>query len=215
LQKNGTLISKGTIENYKAALNNLILFNIYSKKEWEFTVNYKPNKSNFENEKRNYNNFYLQFTNFLYRKGCVDNYVGMHIKILRTFFIYQIHSKGYQMGIFYKNFYTRKEEIPVIVLNQVQLKYLIHDKVFESTLPKHIKQSKDIFVVGCTIGLRFSDLMNLRNRHFEKNNDAVYIVTKSNNTNTYTRIKLPIYVLDILDKYKGKQNYSWQELSLL
>ena len=63
------------------------------------------------------------------------------------------------MGLFYKDFYARKEEIPIIVLNQEQLKFLIQNKEFEDSLPESIKITKDIFVVGSTIGLRFSDLM--------------------------------------------------------
>ena len=214
LQKNGALISKGTIDNYKSILSNLIRFEEHQKKKWVFNVNYKPSKANFEKEKQHYKNFYQQFTNFLYTNGCHDTYVGFNMKILRTFFIYMVDSKGYQMGLFYKIFYTIKEEIPVIVINQQQLKFLIHNKEFENKLPVHLKQSKDIFVVGCSIGLRFSDLMALRKINLEKTKDAVYIVTKSLKTNTYTRIKIPEYVLKIINHYCRFQKTLLPNISL-
>ena len=60
LQKNGALISKGTIDNYKSILSNLIRFEEHQKKKWVFNVNYKPSKANFEKEKQHYKNFYQQ-----------------------------------------------------------------------------------------------------------------------------------------------------------
>src|SRR5688572_26999776 len=121
LQKNGSVISKATTHNYQAVLTNLKRFSESGEKEWLFNIRYRHSKANFEKEKRYYKNFYLQYTNFLYSKGCIDNYVGMQIQIIKTFFCYMITSKGHEMGTFYKDFYTRKEEIPVIVVNQEQL----------------------------------------------------------------------------------------------
>ncbi len=214
LQKNGAVISKSTIHNYQAVAINLGRFVEISNKEWLFTIKYKHSKTNFEKEKRHYKNFYLSYTNYLYSNGCVDNYVGMHTQILKTFFAYMISAKGYEMGNFYKEFYVRKEEIPIIVVSQDQLKFLINDTEFENSLPLNIKLVKDIFVVGCSIGLRFSDLMALRPLNLEKNMGSVYIVTKSKKTNTYTRIKVPDYVLKIIDQYKGKQKTLLPNLSL-
>jgi integrase len=205
LQKNGAVIGASTICQYKALLTNLKAFEMTSKRQWLFTTQYKHSKTAFNKEKKHYKSFYLNFTNFLYAKGCIDNYVGHQIKHIKTLFNYLIHSKGYEMGIFYKEFYARKEEIPVIVLNQEQLRFLIKDKAFENSLPDNLKISKDIFVVGCSTGLRYSDLINLQQRNIETFNGNTYIINKSIKTNTFTRIKLPEYVLDILKKYNNKQ----------
>ncbi len=214
LQKNGSLLSQSSISNYKAVLLNITRFIEYSKKDWLFNVKYKHSKSNFEKEKRHYKNFYIKFTEFLYSKGCLDNYVGMQIKIIRTFFLYLINSKGYEMGMFYRDFYARKEEIPIIVISQEQLSFLISDKEFEAKLPETLKVVKDIFVVGCSIGLRYSDLIALRPLNLEKTNSNVYIINKSQKTDTYTRIKIPDYVLQILNKYKNRQKTLLPKLSL-
>ena len=214
LQKNGTVIKPATLKHYKATLSNLKKFEIHSQKQWVFNSQYKHTKANFLKEKTYYKKFYDGFTSFFYNKGCVDNTVAVNIKNLRTCFGYLINSKGYEMGNFYKDFYARREEIPVIVLNQEQLKSMINNKEFENSLSPKDKIVKDIFVVGCSIGLRFSDLMSLRPLNLERTKDAVYIVTKSQKTNTYTRIKLPDYVIKILELYKGKQKTLLPELSL-
>lgn len=215
LQKNGALISKSTLTNYKSILKNLKKFEIHSKKEWLFNIRYRASKTNFIKEKRHYKNFYLKYTAFLYSKGCTDNYVGCHIKILRSFFIYLSTSKGYEMGLFYKEFYARKEDIPIIVVNQEQLKFLIHDKEFDKNLTPNLKNVKDIFVVGSTIGLRFSDLIALKPLNLEKTITGTYIINKSKKTNTFTRIKIPEYVDNILKQYRGKQKTLLPTISLV
>ncbi|MDI1234543.1 MAG: tyrosine-type recombinase/integrase [bacterium] len=214
LQKNGKLVAISTLKNYQALLVNLVEFSVLKEEDLQVNIAFKYSKRTFEVEKRKYNKFYKQFTDFLYKKNCTDNYVGMLIKNLKSFFIYLNQSKGYQTGDFYKNFYARREEIPIIVLSQEQLQFLINDKSFHEALLPHLKVTKDIFVIGCTIGLRFSDLITLRSRNVEVIGDKTYIVTKSKKTETATRIKIPEYVTSILKKHKGKQTTLLPSISL-
>ncbi len=58
----------------------------------------------------------------------------------------------------------------IITLTPEQLQFLIHDKLFEQALPDYLQKTKDIFVFGCTVALRVSDLMQLKPRNFEKTN---------------------------------------------
>ena len=169
---------------------------------FQVNLKYKQGKRTFDIERRKYRKFYKDFTSFLFAKGCTDNYVGMMIKQLRSFFIYLNQSKGYNTGTFYKEFYVRREEIPVIVLSMSRLQFLIGDSEFSQSLPKHLESTKDTFVFGCTVGLRFSDIMSLKNKNMHKENGNVYILTRSIKTGTQTRIKLPDYAISILKKYK-------------
>src|SRR5690606_6119168 len=95
-----------------------------------------------------------------------------------------------------------------------QLQFFINDYNFDQSLPDHLKKTKDVFVLGCTIGLRFSDLMNLKLKNLETLNGNVYIVNHSIKTNTFTRIKLPAYAVKIIDSYKKKQKTLLPVLSL-
>ncbi len=202
MQKNGKLLSKSSLDNYRALMFNLKEFEAKYSNQILINVNYKYTRRNFTNENNYYQKFYKQFTDYLYAKNCTDNYVGMLIKVLRSFFIYLNKAKGYQTGEFYKNFYARREDIPIIVFSQEQLRFLIYNKEFEEKLPAFLKIAKDIVVFGCTVGLRYSDLQSLKNRNLETIGTNTYIITKSKKTDTDTRIKIPVYAIDILNKYK-------------
>jgi integrase len=214
LQKNGKQISKQTIVNYKAVLKNLLKYEELKNTKFKINIKYKYTKRNFMTEKRNYNKFYINFSEMLYKKNCTDNYVGMLFKVLKTFFLYLNQSKGFETGIFYRQFHVIKEEIPIIVLSQEQLKFLIKDKDFEKMLSPSLLLSKDLFVVGCTIGLRFSDLLALKSKNWIIENESHYIVTLSKKTSVETRIKIPLYIVQIINKYKSQYNTLLPPMSL-
>lgn len=214
LQKNGKMVAKSTIENYKALLYNLIKFQEASQQEIIINIDFRNTKRNFTKEKNYYSRLYKQFTDFLYAKNCKDNYVGMMIKMLRSFFIYLNQVKGYQTGTFYKDFYSRKEDLPIVVISHEQLQFLIRDNTFEESLPLHLQTVKDTFVFGCTIGLRYSDLTDLTWRNVQVIKGNTYIVTKSKKTSTDTRIKLPDYAIKILNKCRKNKKYIFKPLSL-
>lgn len=205
LQKNGKAIAKSTIGNYKAFLSNLLKYEKIYNLKVSINIKYKHSKRCFNSEKRNYQKFYKNFTNMLYKRNCTDNYVGFLFKTVKTFFIYLNQEKGFETGNFYKQFYVIKEEIPIIVLNQEQLRYLIFNSSFDLSLPPNLKTTKDIFVFGCTIGLRFSDLLTLKPKNWVIENGSHYITTTSQKTGIETRIKLPEYAINILKLYKSKQ----------
>lgn len=205
LQKDGKSISKSTLSNYRALLSNLIKYEEVFKEVIWVNTRYKYLKRNFLSERKAHQKFYKQFTDMLYNKSCTDNYVGMLIKTLRTFYAYLNQVKGFVTGGFYKDFHAIKEEIPIIVLSQDYLRKLLSDEPFHERLNKEFQISKDIFVVGCTIGLRFSDIIKLTNKNWQLQGDNHYIVTKSQKTKTETRIKIPNHIVYILNKYKNNQ----------
>jgi len=204
LKKNGERIKKETVQNYKFALQNLTEFSIKVNFDLRICDASKLNKREFISEKNYWKKFYKKFTEFLYKKGCYDNYVGTTIKMIRVFFNYLKEDKNLQTGDFHKMFYVRKEEVEILVLSPEQLKFLIHDQPFEQDLKPKLKTVKDIFVFGCTTGLRFSDIFRLTNKNFEKQQDDWYLKMKSQKTKTYTFIKLPAYAIEIYKKYKSK-----------
>ena len=103
-------------------------------------------------------------------------------------------------------FYVRKEEVDILVLSPEQLKFLIHDEAFHHKLSPAQKRVKDVFVFGCTTGLRFSDLFLLTNKNFEKQGEIWYLKVKSKKTKTPTAIKLPSYAVEMYQKYASKSN---------
>jgi site-specific recombinase XerD len=200
---NGEKVTKGTIENYKSFYKLLTKF--CSDTSFEFIVCdvRKLNNREFQTEKNTWKKFYTNFTNYLYKNGCHDNYVGSNIKYLRTFLNYLKKDKDIQLGEFYKDFFIRKEEIEILVLSPEQLKFLIHNKEFEKKLSFNQRKIKDVFVFGCTTGLRFSDLNLLTIKNFEKMGQEKYLKIRTKKTKTFTFIKLSDFAYDIFLKYKS------------
>lgn len=207
-KSNGGVISKQTLENYKNL--QLLLMAYEAKTEAQITVYdiRRANKRELQKVKKYWKNFYLQFSNFLYKdKKCYDNYVGSCFKMLRAFFKWLQLEKQIFCGDNYKRFYIPKEQIPIIVLSPERLNYLIHDKRFEQSLSRTMRTTKDMFVFGCTVGLRFSDLSQLTKRNLEHIEGKYYIRTISQKTQTPTRILLPHYAVDILQRNKSRSKF--------
>lgn len=206
LKANGERIKPQSIQNYYYVLHNLLQFSIACKFDLRIRDAAKLTKREMLTEKSYWKKFYLKFTAFLYDKGCYDNYVGSNIKIVRVFFNYLKNDRDINTGDFQRLFYVRKEEIDIFVLSPEQLKFLIHDKDFEQGLTPSLRRIKDIFVFGCTTGLRFSDLFLLTNKNFEEVEKDIYLKVRSQKTKTYTSIKLPGYAVDIYNIYKSNSS---------
>lgn len=118
---------------------------------------------------------------------------------------YLCNDKMLNVGNFHKGFHVPKEEIQIIVLSPAQLNYLIHNEKLSTRLSKELSIIKDVFVFGCTVALRFSDLMALLPLHLVKRENGHYLIMRSQKTGFESSLKLPQYAIDILTKYQGIQ----------
>lgn len=205
LKKDGKRIKFDSVKLYLYVENLLTEF--LESKEFELKIYLASHLTPKETEqaKKYYKSFYNGFTDFLYKdKDLFDNYVCTVIKVLRMFFNYLNTELQLGVGDFHKKFYTYKEETPIVVLTPEQFNYLIYNKELENTLPDHLIKVKDVFVFGCTVALRYSDLMNIRAENITHYNNAYYLKVTSIKTSTNTTIKLPDYAVDILKKYYKK-----------
>jgi len=202
LQPNGKRFSTGTTDNYYHTLQTLRKFCA----DKQFDLRLRPisrlNSRELIAEKKYWKKFYMEFTDYLYDDcGHFDNYTGSIIKNIRIFFNYLNKEMGLNIGDFHKQFFVRKEEIAIFPLLPEELNYLIHDKEFEKNLKLRMREVKDFFVFGCTVALRFSDLLALKKTNVRFVNDQYYLTVRSIKTSTYTSIKLPGYAVDIINRY--------------
>ncbi|MEO5942655.1 MAG: tyrosine-type recombinase/integrase [Ferruginibacter sp.] len=102
----------------------------------------------------------------------------------------------------YKNFYVCHQEIPVITLLPQQLFFLISNKAFEQSLSKSLQKSKAIFVFGCTVALRVSDLLSVKFGDVRQAGSVYYLPVKTMKTNTIVHIKLPAYAVAIMEQFR-------------
>jgi len=203
LQPNGKRVSAGTIRNYHYTKQLLFTFS----QQKNFALRIRPIRyltgRETETEKNYWRKFYKRFTDHLYHDcGYYDNYVGQNIKNIRVFFNWLNKELALGVGEFHKLFYVRKEEIPIFPLLPEELNFLIHNKEFENSLSKRMKEVKDFFVFGCTVALRVSDLFTLKKSNTRITNEQYYLAVRSIKTGTDTLIKLPSYAVEIILKYK-------------
>lgn len=215
LQKNGKRLRKTSVDTYLPLRKLLLDFSFAKDFPLRFRQVAKLKKRELVAEKKYWKEFYSEFTDFLYNDlDCFDNYVGTNISRLRAFFNYLNEEKELGIGNFHKKFYCHREQIDIITLSPSQLRFLIHDRSFEASLPDHLQRTKDMFVFGCTVALRVSDIFRLTIGNIEKLEGNWYLRISSQKTNTFTRILLPSYAVDILRKYNGKTKTLFPLLSL-
>lgn len=204
LKPDGNRIKPQTVDNYNYVLRYLQEYELQYNIVLRIKVINSQNQRIFIAERNYWKKFYLQFTNFLYhKKNCFDNYVGSVIKIIRVFFNFLSKELGLPAGVFYKNFYVCKEDVPIVTLLPEQLQFLMNNGPFEEQLNNSLQKAKDTFVFGCTVALRVSDLFAIRFTDIECVGDSYYLPVKTIKTGTTVRIKLPAYAIAIIDKFKN------------
>jgi integrase len=205
LQPNGKRLSVGTVENYRYTKKLIEQFCTCKQFVLRILPGQKLTKREREVEKNYWKKFYLRFTDYLYDDLCYfDNYVGATIKNIRTFFNYLEQELSFEVGAFYRQFYVRKEDVAIFPLLPEELNFLIYNKPFEDSLSKRMSEVKDMFVFGCTVALRVSDLLQLKKSALRVVNENYFLVVRSQKTKTDTLIKLPPYAVQIIKRYSSR-----------
>jgi hypothetical protein len=198
LKPDGTRIKRQTVDNYNYVLQYLKEFQNKQEVILRIKVMSGYNKRTFTAERNYWKKFYSQFTDFLYsEKNCFDNYVGTVIKVIRIFFNFLNRDMSIQTGEFYKDFYICKEEVPIVTLLPEQLQFLICNEDFDVKLTPSLQKAKDVFVFGCTVALRVSDLFATKFNDIERVGNYYYLPVKTIKTGTAVPIKLPDYAMKL------------------
>lgn len=206
LQPNGKRIGEGTLENYNYTLQLLERFSNEKKFPLRIRPMRKLNSRELVTEKNYWKKFYKKFTDFLYEDcGYFDNYAGQNIKIIKAFLNYLNRELVPGTGDYHKMLYVRNEQIAIHPLLPEELNFLIYDQAFENTLSPRLREVKDVFVFGCTVALRVSDLLQLRRNHLRETGGHHYLAVRSKKTATDTLIRLPDYAVAIIQKYKKQK----------
>ncbi len=176
---------KATTTSYKTTLKHLREFEKYSGERLTF--------DSFGLD------FYDNFNSYIIdKKGCGNNLFGKLIRTLKTF-LNEAIERGYKVNASFKSkkFKTISEDVESIYLNETEIK-----NILDLNLSYNLKLEKvrDLFVVGCYTGLRFSDFSEIKPENIR--NECIYIRT----IKTQQQVVIPFhpYVRDIMKKYEGK-----------
>jgi site-specific recombinase XerD len=144
-------------------------------------------------------NFYDKFVEHLKAKEKLsENSIGGHVKRLKWFMAAaldrDIHSN---VAFRKKRFKAPTEETDQIYLTRKEIKQLGTKK-----LPERLKRIADTFVMNCYLGIRFSDLQQVRKENFKKEQETYFLHMVQEKTEERISIPIPQEALLILRKYK-------------
>lgn len=186
VKPDGSRLTLGTIKHYTSSLKVIKRFAAYK----------GLNKLDFDDINLD---FYYDLKQYCYDvEKFTDNYFGSVIKFLRTCmnesFEDKIHNNQQHNS---KRFVTIKVDIENVYLSKEQLEHLA---VLDLTKKTKLDRVRDLFLVGCWTGLRFSDFSNIK----AKNIDGDFIEIKTRKTGETVAIPIHRTVRAIMDKYVGK-----------
>ena len=170
-----------TIKSYNTLKGNLVS---YEKK-------YKT-KLTFKNTDID---FYNSFVKYLTGLGLGQNTIGTRIKIIKTI-LNNANERGLTVSTDYqkKSFSKPSEETENVYLNETELTAIYN----LNTLPTYLESVRDMFLIGCYTGLRYSDLIRLTKDNITSDNTIKIKTEKTEKT-----VDIPIHtrVKQIFEKY--------------
>ena len=181
IETSKTTKREATLKAYRSTFKKL--------KSFESDKKYPLNFNSIDNV------FYQKFIKYLMEEfNLVNNSVGKHIKVLKSFLAFA-SDNGYNNNFKFKKFKVLEEDADIIYLTEKELLKIYYFPNF----PKRLELVKDAFCLGCFTGLRFSDLSELSERNIKEN----YIELKTIKTRDALKIPLNSFSKEILNKYGG------------
>lgn len=145
--------------------------------------------------------FYNYYTAFLSQEHSLSaNTVGKHIKTIKSF-MNEATERGFNENLEFrkKKFKTIREEADTVYLSIKELEQF--EKLKLGATPK-LERVRDLFLIGCYTGLRFSDFTQIQPENINKDNTMIFIRTQK----TSERVAIPLHktVRKILKKHNNK-----------
>jgi integrase len=177
-----TKFSKNSIKPYKTLQKHLTEFcHIKEKSDYELV---DIDKS-----------FYTDFVKFLQNKDFKVNSIGKYIKALRAILYRAIDEKHYclpEKKVKYQS--PAEKDVDTIYFNEKELQYL---KDTDLSKISYLERVRDMFLLLCWTGCRFSDLSKIHKDNIKDNR----IEIKQQKTDTKVIIPILPVTREILEKY--------------
>lgn len=194
--KSGKPISKDTIKTYTTTLTHLEAFEKYRRKQLQF------NDINLD--------FYEDYKSYLMKKKQLsNNTVGKHFQIIKLV-MNEATERGVTHNQAYKSrrFFVIRENTDNVFLTEQEIEAMAKK---DFSKQRNLDITRDLFVIGCMTGLRYSDFYNLKPEQIE--NDFINVTQDK----TGGKIVIPVHPLvkKILEKYNHQlpRGYSNQKMN--
>jgi len=145
--------------------------------------------------------FYEQFKDYLLNeRKLLTNTFGKQIRTLKSF-LNLATEKGVNTNFAYKSrlFKAPEETVDHIFLNQEELRILYETDL---TTKPYLDRVRDLFLIGCHTGLRFSDFTHLKKENLEETKNGFVFNVKTHKTSERVVIPVKAVVKAIWDKYQ-------------
>jgi len=178
----GGVVSPNTLKIYRTFKNNLIAF-----KE-KYKYNLQLDNITLD--------FFEDFKEYMIReKNYSTNTVAKHIRTIKTI-MNDARERGLTSTEFRgKRYRAKTEVVETIYLNESELDALFQ---LDLSINPRLDKVRDLFLVGCWTGLRFSDFSMLESKHFNKG----YINIKTQKTGNKVVVPIHPVVNAVIEKYK-------------
>ncbi|NCU04875.1 MAG: tyrosine-type recombinase/integrase [Chitinophagaceae bacterium] len=211
----GKRLTEGTIQQYQMVHQYLHGFETTLQQPIRIQLLYKQTQRQFQQESNYWKKIKLALEQYLRKQHkCLDVYIAAVFKVIKTFFNYLRKEKGLPVGEFHRQFQLPSYQYQPVLIDTFQLQRLINDTNFRNALQKHLAESLDLFIIGCLVGLRYIDLINLKKTSLSVRNDQYYLQVLTQKTGTQVNIPLPLYAVEIIDRLKQKKTqYLFKRIS--
>jgi integrase len=143
--------------------------------------------------------FYKSFIRFCTDKGYGINTIGGYIKNIKTFMGEAVDQKlTTNLEFRSRKFKKMSEESESIYLTLDEIARL---RALDLSDDLRLDRVRDLFVVGCYTGLRFSDLVQINEKNLSEGYSRLNI--RMQKTGSRTTIPLNSFVREIITKYEG------------
>ena len=183
--KTGKPISKNTINTYCTIFKHLTAFQAIQKRKLEF------NTLDLD--------FYSDYTEYLTKKLRLStNTVGKHIQVIKLL-LNEATERGLNTNLSFKSkrFVAVREKSDSIYLAENEIKEI---EALDLSKDKHFERVRDLFLIGCHTGLRYSDYSILKPGQIKDG----YIETTQLKTGDLVVIPIHPTVKRIIEKYNGE-----------
>lgn len=142
--------------------------------------------------------FYQELVRYFYGKGKSTNTIGTNIKNLKVFLADALdHDLEVSMDFTKKAFKVMEEETDAIYLTKTEIQRITDLDLADK--PK-LDRVRDLFLIGCHTGLRFSDYTQISKDHIMTNEKGTFLRVRMVKTGKSIVIPLKPEALKILDK---------------
>ena len=148
-------------------------------------------------------NIYINYLTYLKKKGYKLNMQGGFIRSLKAA-MNEAYKRRLHTNVGYLSFVKPAETVTTIALTDEEI-----EKIYNAKLSGGLEMARDIFLLGCYTGLRFSDYSRLTREEAEKD----FITKLQQKTNREVCIPVHPRVKEILLKWNGAPKISQQKVN--